>query len=98
MAPITVSFTLDDEVDRVLLDWLARQPRRQKSVAIREALHSYLSSQGATLSEIYTAVRDVERMLDSKAVFLGVSGGEKPIGSDEPPEAVAALENLGLWS
>ena len=48
------------------------------------------------MREIYGAVRDVERKLDSKAVFLGVSCVEKTIDSDEPPDAVAALENLGL--
>ncbi len=59
MATVTVSFTLDDDADRDLLQWLACQPRRQKSAAIRESLRSCLNPQGVTLREIYGAVRDV---------------------------------------
>jgi predicted transcriptional regulator len=96
MATVTVSFTLDDEADRAVLKWLACQHRRHKSAAIRSALHTYLSSQDVTLGEIYDAVRDVERKLDSKAGFWTDTVVEDTTDMDEPPDAAAALENLGL--
>jgi hypothetical protein len=95
MATVTVSFTMDDHEDRAVLQWLECQPRRQKSVAIRKALHVYISSQSVTLGEIYDAVRNIERKLDSKARFWTDTVVEDKTDLDEPPDAAAALENLG---
>jgi predicted transcriptional regulator len=96
MATVTVSFTLDDQADREVAQWLARLPRRQKSAAIREALRGHLKRQRVTLDDVYQAVREIDRKLTTGAVVAEVSGASKAIDADEPPDVAAALDNLGL--
>ena len=96
MATVTVSFTLDDQVDYEVVQWLARLPKRQKSAAIREALRRHLQGQGITLCDIYQAVREIDRKLASGAVVVGIDNANDVVDADEPPDVEAALDNLGL--
>jgi predicted transcriptional regulator len=96
MATVTVSFTLDDQVDREIVQWLARLPKRQKSAAIREVLRGHLREQGVTLSDIYQAVREVDRKLATGAVVVEVNEVGDTTSADEPPDVAAALDSLGL--
>jgi len=96
MATVTVSFTLDEQVDHEIVRWLARLPKRQKSAAIREALRKHLQGQGVTLSDIYQAVREIDRKLASGAIVVGNRDASETIDTDEPPDVAAALDSLGL--
>ncbi len=96
MATVTVSFTLDDQADREIVQWLARLPKRRKSAAIREALRGHLQGQGITLSDIYQAVREIDRKLATGAIVVGVNDPSDAIDANEPPDVAAALDNLGL--
>ncbi len=96
MATVTVSFTLDDQADREVVQWLARLPKRRKSAAIREALREYLQGQGVTLSDIYQVVREIDHKLTTGAVVVGGNDPSDAIDTDEPPDMAAALDNLGL--
>ena len=94
MATVTVSFTLDDQTDREVVRWLARLPKRQKSAAIRKALHAHLQGQGITLGDIYQVVREMDRKLSSGVVTGAVDASEVDI--DEPPDVAVKLDSLGL--
>ncbi len=96
MATVTVSFTLDDQADREIVQWLACLPKRQKSAAIREALRGHLQGQGVTLSDIYQAVQEIDRKLATGAVVFGGGDGGDATDADEPPDVAMALDNLGL--
>ena len=95
MATVTVSFTLDDQADREVLQWLARLPKRQKSAAIREALHAHLQGQGITLGDIFQVVREMDRKLSSGTV-VAVAVDASEVDIDEPPDVAVKLDNLGL--
>jgi hypothetical protein len=95
MATVTVSFTLDDQADREIVQWLARLPKRRKSAAIRGALRQHLGK-GIKLSDVYQAVREIDRKLATGAVVVGVNGPSDAIDADEPPDVAAVLDNLGL--
>lgn len=96
MATVTVSFTLDDQADREIVQWLARLPKRRKSAAIREALRQHLQGKGIKLSDVYQAVREIDRKLAAGAVVVGVNDPSDAIDTDEPPDLAAVLDNLGL--
>ena len=97
MAKVTMSFTLDDETDRDLACWLSGLPRRKRSEEIRKALRKSLQvgqeRGGATIGDVYQAVRDLERKLQNGAA---VAASTVEGDWDEPPEAAASLETLGL--
>jgi hypothetical protein len=93
MATVTVSFTLDTRRDKDLVAWLERQPERQRSAAIREALRAHLSA-GVSLVDVYQAVIALDRKL-----ARGVRVSDPDTDDDQekaPPDVLAALDNLGL--
>jgi hypothetical protein len=96
MAKVTSSFTLDDQSDRDILTWLDRLPKRKKSEAIREVLRAHLRGRGVTLSDIYQAVREIDRKLASGAVIVGTGEVDDAMDTNEPPDVAAALDSLGL--
>jgi hypothetical protein len=96
MPKVNVSFSVDDQADRDILNWLAHLPKRKKSEAIREALRAHLSGQGVTLGDIYQAVREMDRKLAAGVVIGGVNEVSDTTNADEPPDVAAALDNLGL--
>lgn len=96
MATVTVSFTLDDRVDREIVQWLTCLPKRKKSAAIREALRGHLQGQGITLSDIYQAVQEISRKLATGTAVVGGSDASDATDTNEPPDVAAALDNLGL--
>jgi len=87
---VTKSVSLDTEADRDILRWLAAQPNA--SEAIRLAIRAYQGRGSVTLGDVYQAVRDLERKLQSGVVMAASPGNER----EEPPEAAAALDKLGL--
>lgn len=95
MATTTVCFTLDSDQDRDLVRWMDNLPKRKRSEAIREALRGHLGHNGVTLGDVYQVVKELERKLDTGMVTATSS---KPIsdGQNEPSEAAAALDTLGL--
>ena len=92
MAKMTVCFSLDSEKDRDLVRWLDNLPKRGRSEAIRDALRTQLSRGEVTLGDIYAAIMDLKR----SGLAFAASQGMAETASDEPPEAAAALDNLGL--
>ena len=93
MANVTVSFNIDTEIDQDILHWLESLPKRGRSQAIREALRGHLG-RDVSLSDVYHAVRDLERKIGQGNVIL--SNGNHREAPDEPEDVAAALDNLGL--
>lgn len=87
---VTVTFSLDSEHDRDLLQWLDGLPWRERSAAIRAALRRDLSSE-VQLADVLAAVHDLGARLQWGAV-----APTEETATDEPPEAAAALDELGL--
>jgi len=92
MAKRIETFTFDDEEYPALARWLDNLPKRGKSKAIREALSGYLAHD-VSLSDVYQAVRDLERRIGSGTIL---SNGNHREASDEPEDIASALDNLGL--
>jgi len=88
-----VSLSLDTEADKDILRWLDRQENR--SAAIREAIRGHLGRNGVTLGDVYRAVKELERKIETGAVVVA-QGGDPLAGDDwdEPLEAAAALDAL----
>ena len=87
----TIAFALDTERDRDVIHWLDAQPN--KSAAVREAIRAQMKKGGVTLGDIYEAIMELKWQ---GAVSQGQPGGAGPEVGDEPPDIVAALDNLGL--
>ena len=85
--------SFDLEADKDLLRWIARQENR--SAAIRSAIREHISRSGVTLGDVYRAVKDLERKIETGAVaIVAGEGGEGPEVWDEPADAAAALDAL----
>ena len=91
MSKLIVSFSLNPDKDRRIVQWLGSQ--QNKSAAIRKALEAYLGGGGVTLSDVYRAVVELERKIESGAFAVSPSG---PLPVDEPPDIAANLDALGL--
>ena len=95
MAKRVETFSFDSEADKDIARWLAGLPSRGKSAAIRAAIREHAGRNGITLGDVYRAVKDLERKLETGAVVLAGegqgSGGET---WDEPDDAAAALDAL----
>lgn len=90
---VTITFSLDAEEDKGLLDWLERQENR--SAVIRDALRARLTG-GVTLGDVYQAVKDLERKLDRKLQAVAVTVQDAPDDDwNEPPDVAAVLDALG---
>ncbi len=87
----TIAFALDTERDRDVIHWLDAQPN--KSAAVREAIRAQMKKGGVTLGDIYEAIMELKRQ---GFASQGQPDGASPEGGDEPPDIVAALDNLGL--
>lgn len=96
MAKVTRSFTLDDQADRNILNWLDRVPSRKKSEAIRVALRDHLHGREVTLGDIYRAVQELDRRMASGAALAEASETRELADTDEPTDVAAALDSLGL--
>ena len=78
-----------------MLRWLERQSNR--SAAVREVLRAHLSSGGdVTLGDVYRAVQDLRRDVQSRTFAAGPGCGEM-VTVEEPAEAAAALDQLGKF-
>ena len=91
---VTIPISMDVEGDRDLLRWLERQSNR--SAAVREVLRAHLSSGDVTLGDVYRAVQDLRREMKSRTIAVGAGCG-KAVEVDEPPDAAAALDQLGKF-
>lgn len=89
---VTVNFSLDPKEDADLLTWLRALPKRQRSAAIREALRRDRSNE-VQLADVLMAIHDLGARLQRVSV-VPAEGGAPSI--EEPPEAAAALDDLGL--
>jgi hypothetical protein len=91
MARQTITFVLDTERDRDIVRWLEGQAN--KSAAIREAIRANLAHGDITLADVYEAIQDLK-------CCGWVSGPQAlahiTVGSAEPPDVAATLDNLGL--
>jgi Arc/MetJ-type ribon-helix-helix transcriptional regulator len=93
----TMPFSLDDNRDRDILDWLNSQTNR--SAVIREALRAAMQRQAKshdthhdnTLTDIYRLVLEINSRLES-GVFVASPGATQ----DEPQEASEALDSLAM--
>jgi len=88
----TVTLSLDTETDKDILRWLDHQENR--SAAIREAIRDHLGRGGVTLGDVYQAVKELERKLQTGAV-VGCGVQEQAEDWDVPPDVAAALDALG---
>jgi hypothetical protein len=87
------NISLDTEADKDILRWLERQ--ENKSAAIRAAIREHIDRSGLTMGDVYRAVKDLERKLETGAVVLAGGVGETEGDSwDEPDDAAAALDAL----
>ena len=91
MSKLIVSFSLNPDKDRRIVQWLNSQQNR--SAAIREALEAHLGGGGVTLSDVYRAFRELERRIGSGALAVSAPGS---VRADEPPDVAANLDELGL--
>ena len=91
MSKMIVSFSLNPDKDRKIVQWLSSQ--QNKSAAIREALEAHLGGGGVTLSDVYRAVRELEHRIGSGALAVSTPG---PVPDAEPPDVAANLDTLGL--
>ena len=94
MSKLIISFTLDSERDRDLVRFLDGLGRRQRSEAIRETLRAGLADAGVTVSDVYQAVKELERKLSAGAFVAQVREAEA--GADVPEDVLSALDGLGL--
>ena len=98
MARVVLSFALDSQNDRRILHYLEGLPRGERSQAIRNALNAQIGGGGATLGDVYQAVKDLERRLASGRVLVQagstVTNPHEP--EDEPADVAANLDGLGL--
>jgi len=87
------NISLDTETDKDILRWLERQ--ENKSAAIRAAIREHIGRNGVTLGDVYRAVKELERKLETGAVILAGGAGESEGEEwDEPDDAAAALDAL----
>jgi len=96
MAKVTMSFSLDDQEDRAILRELEALPKGARSRAIREALGRYYGQGRITLGDVYQKLTDLERSLEAGAAPRRRAPRGKADAPQEPPEAAAALDELGL--
>ena len=98
MAKVVMSFTLDSQNDRQILQYLKALPKGERSQAIRNALDAQIEGERATLGDVYQAVKDLERKLASGQVSAQAGSiGTSPYESeDEPADVAANLDGLGL--
>jgi len=94
MSKLIISFTLDSERDRDLVRFLDGLGRRQRSEAIRETLRAGLARGGVTVSDVYQAVKELERKLSAGAFVAQVREAEA--AADAPADVLSALNELGL--
>jgi hypothetical protein len=87
------NISLDTETDKDILRWVERQ--ENKSAAIRAAIREHIGRNGVTLGDVYRAVKELERKLETGAVILAGGAGESEGEEwDEPDDAAAALDAL----
>lgn len=91
MNNVTISFSLNPKTDADLARWLACQPPRRRSQAIREMLR--VGMNGAGDDGLRRDIREIKRMLESGVV---AASGESEAVGDEPEDVAAALDGLGL--
>lgn len=95
---VSISFSVDPQADGDLVEWLAAQPARGRSAAIREAIRAAIQGQAAdavlgALAELRAEVWALEERIEA----LGVVGREGAAHPGAEPEDVArALDGLGL--
>lgn len=89
---VVIPVSMDTEADRDLLRWLERQENR--SAAIRDALREYIGRGSVTLGDVYQAVKELERKLQTGAMIVGGASQRSGDEWEEPPEAAAALDAL----
>ena len=92
---VVMPISFDSERDRRLLEYLNRLPKGKWSETVREILRAHLSIGGdVTLGDVYRAVQDLKRELRTRTIAVGAGCGET-VEVEEPPEAAAALDQLG---
>ena len=91
---INISFSLNSDRDRDLVDWLAGLPKRERSMAIRKVLRMGLGTSNITHADLYRAIQNLERKLQKGVIIPIANQSDAPI--DEPADVVAALDRLGL--
>jgi len=93
MSKITKTISFDTDDDRDILRWLDQQENR--SAAVREAIRAHITRGGVTVSDVYQAVKDLERKMRSGSVAIQANRDED---WHEDPDLVAALTSLGNLS
>ncbi len=93
MCKLTGTVSFDTKTDRDILRWLDRQENR--SAAVREAIRAHITRGGVTLSDVYQAVKDLERKMRSGSVTIQANRDED---WHEDPDLAAALTSLGNLS
>ena len=87
-----LSISLDSEADKDILRWVDSLDKGEKSAGIRDAIRAHIGGGGVTLGDIFQAVKDLERKVQSGVVIHQASGDD--LDDAEPAEAVAALDAL----
>ena len=92
---VTISFTLNDKEHQDLKRWLDGLPKRGRSEAIRETLRAGLRGTGLTLGDVYQAVKELERKLESGAIVSHTAAPAIEGEEDVPPDVLENLAKLG---
>jgi len=90
---VTKPFSRDTGADRDILRWLDAQDNA--SAAIREAIRVQKLQGWVTLGDVYQAIKELECRLQA-GVVVGCASLAQADDWDEPPDAAAALDSLGL--
>jgi len=83
---VVIPLSLHSENDADILDWLADQPARARSAAIRQALRAYLTQQRITLTDVYQAIRELQQQTRPAPA--------SPAMTDDPAEDPEISHNL----
>ena len=91
---LTITFSLDTDRDGDLAGWLGGLQSRERSQDIRKVLRIGLGMSSITHDDIYRAIQNLGRKLQSGAIIPISNQDDAPM--DEPPDIVATLDKLGL--
>lgn len=102
MSKITMAFSLDDKVDRDILDFFAALPRREKSRTFRAMARAYIApamgTGDLTLGDLYQLLVEIKRLLQQGIVPVPGQPDPSAGPADDPLLARVedALSGLGL--
>ena len=94
MTKVALSFSVDTEDDRDILQFLDRVPQGRRSMEFRRVFKSALCP--VTLGAIYQKLTDIERLLRAGAVATGHADADAESADPRAARAASKIADLGL--